>query len=138
MARKEILVVEDEALIGFDLADLLETAGYSVRGPFATASAALSAMVGVAVPLNLAILDVSLGEGQTSEPVAEAMLQTGTPIIFVSGYNSSGSDVLRRFPTAERMSKPWDPQELLRTVARHVDPAPGLDRAGGDLSPTLA
>lgn len=114
----EILIVEDEALIGFDLADLLGAAGYRISGPYARADEALCAVE--RGKLMLAILDVNLGEGRTSEAVARQLTEDGTPILFVSGYTAAGSEVLRNFPEAGRVSKPWDPQELLRTVAEVV------------------
>jgi DNA-binding response OmpR family regulator len=116
--RDGILIVEDEALIGFDLADLLTEAGYDVRGPFASIDRALNEM-DKALPC-LAILDVNLGEGGTSERVAERLEATGTPMVFVSGYTPCGSDVLRRFSAFPRISKPWDPQDLLRTIDFHL------------------
>jgi len=119
----DILIVEDEALIGFDLADLLSEAGYRVRGPFGSPEKALDALV-EGKPA-LALLDVNLGEGRTSEKVAEALRASGTPVVFVSGYNPAGSEVLRRFEDAPRIAKPWDPKELLAAVADLVKrPAP--------------
>ncbi|WP_420394298.1 response regulator [Acuticoccus sp.] len=114
----EILIVEDETLIGFDLADLLADAGYKVNGPYTSVPEALSATERSAV--RLAILDVNLGDGTTSEAIARRMTERGTPILFVSGYTSAGSEVLRNFPEARQVSKPWDPPELLRTVAQFI------------------
>ena len=124
----EIMIVEDEALIGFDLADLLQTAGYRVTGPYATADEAMGALD--RGRLSLAILDVNLGEGQTSEAVARRLTQDGTPILFVSGYSVAGSEVLRNFPHARKVSKPWDPSELLRTISHFVGSAPQPVLAG--------
>ncbi|MBJ3776891.1 response regulator [Acuticoccus mangrovi] len=112
-----ILVVEDEALIGFDLADLLADAGYTVCGPFAKVCDAMEAVR--VSPIALAILDVHLGEGETSGSIAEALSRDGTPFMFVSGYSEAGSEVLRQFPDARRVSKPWDPDELLALVAQY-------------------
>jgi DNA-binding response OmpR family regulator len=116
----DILIVEDEALIAYDLVDLLSDAGFRVRGPFVTAEKALDA-VREDRPA-LALLDVNLGDGKTSEAVAEALSGTGTPVLFVSGYNPAGSAVLRRFSDAPRISKPWDPEELISAVKRYVHP----------------
>lgn len=117
-SETEILIVEDEALIGFDLADLLSDAGYKIRGPYATADAALEAIAGA--DLSLAILDVNLGDGRTSQRVAERLTREGTPILFVSGYTASGSEVLRNFPNAQRLTKPWDPEELLSLIRGYL------------------
>lgn len=117
-SETQILIVEDEALIGFDLADLLSDAGYQIKGPYATADAALEALVGS--DLSLAILDVNLGDGRTSQRIAERLTREGTPILFVSGYTTSGSEVLRNFPNAQRLTKPWDPQELLSLIRSYL------------------
>jgi DNA-binding response OmpR family regulator len=119
--KTQVMIVEDEALIGFDLADLLSDAGYAVHGPFASATEALR-VLDTAHP-DLAILDVNLGDGGTSEAVAEALRRAGTPLVFVSGYNLSGSDVLQRFQDAPRIAKPWDPDELLDAVGRFTERA---------------
>lgn len=119
---REIMIVEDETMIGFDLADLLCDAGYAVSGPWVSADEALEALS--ATDVSLAILDVNLGEGQTSRRIAEQLTRDGTPVVFVSGYGIAGSEVLRDFPGATRISKPWDPIELLGVVKQFVRPVP--------------
>lgn len=114
--KDQILIVEDEALIGYDLADLLEEAGYEIHGPYANVDDALVAVQ--EAELSLAILDVNLGDGETSQRIAEDLTRDGTPILFVSGYSIAGSTVLRNFPSAARLSKPWDPVELLATIRK--------------------
>ena len=120
MTQTEIMIVEDEAMISFDLADLLQTAGYQIHGPYSNSAEALDALDGA--QLNLAILDVDLGDGKTSEPIARRLSEAGTPFLFVSGYSFAGSEVIQRYPAAGRVSKPWDPEELLRVIARSVGP----------------
>lgn len=126
--QDEILIVEDQALIGFDLADLLEDAGFKVHGPFASVEEALDVVR--QCELALAILDVNLGDGQTSERVAEQLTRDGTPIMFVSGYSADASEVLRNYPHARRISKPWDPQELVGTVREYARGVAGSDLVG--------
>ncbi|WP_075222398.1 response regulator [Acuticoccus yangtzensis] len=120
MTQTEIMILEDEPMISFDLADFLQEAGYRINGPYATAAEALAALSEAGVAL--AILDVDLGDGSTSEPVAEWLEASGTPFVFVSGYNYQGSELIRRFPAAGRISKPWEPQDLLNAIARSVGP----------------
>lgn len=126
MASPAVLIVEDDALIGWDLADLLGTAGYTVVGPYSTSDDAMAAAA--SGRFQLAILDVRLADGSTSEAVATALARNGTPIVFVSGYHGVGQDLSRAFPDAHQVNKPWDPVDLMRVVARAT--------SRGDLAPT--
>jgi len=110
----EIMIVEDDVLIGFDVADMLEEAGYRVKGPFTSTESALH-FLATNRPA-LAVLDVTLGEDETCEAVADRLARRGTPILFTSGYTLSGSSVLRKYANAPRIAKPWDPDELLAAV----------------------
>lgn len=112
--RAEIMIVEDDALIGFDLADLLKEAGYIVHGPFPSVESALNSLA--VIRPTLAILDVTLGDGETCERVADRLADRGTPLLFTSGYTLAGSSVLRKYADAPRIAKPWDPAELLAAV----------------------
>jgi DNA-binding response OmpR family regulator len=59
--RPSVLLTEDDALIGFDLCDALERAGYRVLGPVTTAAEALS-LLDRETPV-LAVVDIMLKDG---------------------------------------------------------------------------
>jgi CheY-like chemotaxis protein len=80
-----ILIVEDDALLALDLKDHLEREGFSVMGPAASVSKALALLTHAAC--DAAILDVHLGRGQTSEPVAQELRSRGTPFVTVTAYS---------------------------------------------------
>jgi CheY-like chemotaxis protein len=82
--ERYILIVEDDALLALDLAQNLERAGYSVLGPAASASKALKLLTGHCC--DAAILDVHLGRGETSEPVAQELRLRGIPFVTVTAY----------------------------------------------------
>ena len=44
MAQQCVLVAEDEFIIGVDLCDTVEEAGYEVEGPYDTANSAIDAL----------------------------------------------------------------------------------------------
>jgi CheY-like chemotaxis protein len=88
MAR--IMVVEDEALTGMMLAAAIEDAGHEVVGPFASLAPALQAIEHG--DMSGAILDINLGRGVTSYPVARALLQAGIRFVFLTGYAREGID----------------------------------------------
>ena len=67
---ERVLVVEDEPLIAFDVADHLRDAGFQVVGPVASVSAALKLLESVGC--DLAVLDVNLGR-ETAAPIADAL-----------------------------------------------------------------
>jgi DNA-binding response OmpR family regulator len=96
-----ILIVEDDALLGFDLKGHLERAGFSVLGPAVSASRALELLAQAGC--DGAILDVRLGRGRTSEPVAQELRLLGKPFVTVTAYSHeqrpevySGSPVLSK------------------------------------------
>lgn len=78
-----VLVVEDEALVALDLADMLEDLGHQVVGPFMTSATALPACRFASV--DFAVLDFNLG-GQTSETLADALAERAIPFVFLTGY----------------------------------------------------
>ena len=80
--QPSVLLIEDDALIGFDLSDALQSAGYRVLGPLATAAEALS-LLGQETP-TLAVVDIMLKDGPCTELVRE-LRQRGVPFLVHSG-----------------------------------------------------
>ncbi|MXP15591.1 response regulator [Altererythrobacter confluentis] len=81
-----IFIVEDEALLAFEMSDVLEDLGFEVVGPSnhledATVTAASS-------EIDVACLDVNLGEGKTSKPVAEILRDRGIPYVYITAYDA--------------------------------------------------
>jgi DNA-binding response OmpR family regulator len=109
--NKTVLVVEDEALIACDLQYILETSGYRVIGPAASASGALG-LIRDETP-DLALLDADLGK-TTSFELADTLLARNAKIIFLSGHS------LKWFSDAHRnrrvLEKPFLPQDLVAAV----------------------
>lgn len=108
-----ILVAEDEAIIGHDLCDTVEEAGYIAEGPHGDISSAMRA-VQTNRP-DLAILDVQLGDGVVY-PLAERLMAEDVPVIFHSGHVAR-EDMLARFPNTRAVEKPCPPTAMLENVA---------------------
>ncbi len=91
-----IMVVEDEPLIGLDVAMSLELAGAEILGPFPTAVTALKAIGANAtgISLNAAVLDVNLGD-HTSEAVAKKLTDLYIPFVFHTGNIPVDGQVIR-------------------------------------------
>ena len=86
MAGRDILLLEDEAIIAMDMEMTLEANGYSVLGPFGSLKQARAAIT-EARPA-VAVLDVNLGKGETSFAFAEELAEKGIPVVFLSGYST--------------------------------------------------
>ena len=81
-----ILIVEDEPLIAWMLADSLEDAGHEVVGRAATMAEALT-LCEAAAPPELALLDIKLRDGSNGVDVARALLERwGVRSIFTSAH----------------------------------------------------
>lgn len=106
---RRVLVVEDDAIMAFDLADQLNAAGYAALGPAIDSEQALALLEGSAC--DVAVLDVNLGEGRTSEPVALELRRRSIQFVVVSGYTSDQHPPV--FKGAPLMVKPLRFEELL-------------------------
>jgi CheY-like chemotaxis protein len=109
---KRVLVVEDESLVAMLLEDILADCGCEVVGPAATIADAL-ALVRLG-GVDLALLDVNLGAGVTSFPVADALKALAVPFIFVTSYGPGG--VRADLRCAPVVPKPIDIAALQRAV----------------------
>jgi DNA-binding response OmpR family regulator len=111
---KAVLVVEDEIIVGMDLAVSLENEGFAVLGPFASLNPALAALKDSDVTAG--VLDINLGDGVTSAPIAEELRERGVPFVFLSGYTAGRNRIFEQFPEAPRISKPCLPETLLTHI----------------------
>ncbi len=115
-----VLIVEDEPLIAWMLADSLEDAGHEVVGPAATMDEAL-ALCEAAPPPELAVLDINLRDGSNGVDVARALLERwGVLSIFASGQMMEARQA--RDIALGYIRKPYEAQTVLRgvEVAREV------------------
>lgn len=112
LAGLKLLVVEDDYLIKLDVQRMLERAG-------ATVVTAASVKEGVEVANDVyhtAILDILLPDGEV-RPVAEALAERQTPIVFYSG-NADDIAWVAGFPNSVAVSKPAARSFLIETVRK--------------------
>jgi DNA-binding response OmpR family regulator len=83
-----VLVVEDEAMLSLSLEDMLRDIGCVVVGTAAKLDDAMA--IARTSDFDVALLDVNIN-GKRVDPVAEAIRERGTPIIFVTGYGKTGA-----------------------------------------------
>ncbi len=113
-----VLVVEDDAIIGTLLAEMLAGMGHDVCAIEATEADAVSAAA--RCKPDLMIVDVGLGEGSGVSAV-ETIYRTGpVPHVFVSGA-ISGLQALR--PGSIFIRKPYREADLARVIQQALDAA---------------
>jgi CheY-like chemotaxis protein len=124
LAGPRLLIVEDEALVAMDYADMLERAGAVIAGVTSNVDDALRAIE--TLDFDAALLDGNLF-GQSVEAVAVALARNGIPFVFVTGYSK---DALPKvFAQATVVAKPCAADALIEAVrGMRLRPAgrPGL------------
>jgi CheY-like chemotaxis protein len=112
-APKRVLVVEDEALIAFQVIDALEELGWEVVGPAASLAAALE--LAGEERLDGAVLDVNL-RGSDVYPVARLLDARGVPLVFTTGYRAAM--LPEPYRDRPKVSKPFEAETLVASVVR--------------------
>lgn len=110
LTGRRILVVEDEMLLMMNIETTLEDLGCTAISSAANVSDAL-ALLDERV-FDAAMLDVNLN-GETSYPVADALVARGIPFAFATGYADHGARTdLLSWPI---LRKPYLPHDLAAT-----------------------
>lgn len=112
--RKTILLVEDDALLALDLADMLTDAGYEVCDP-ANSNEVARRVIERDQP-SFALLDFNLGK-ETSIPTAMELANRSIPFAYVTGRAEAVS-THPNAPSAPVISKPYRPHEILQAIER--------------------
>ncbi|WP_083842460.1 response regulator [Bradyrhizobium sp. ORS 375] len=110
-----LLIVEDDPMIGFDLSVELEEAGFAIVGVAPTVTKALHLLQ--RNHCDLAVLDVNLGH-ETSAPIARALMAAGVPFVAVTGY--AVDQCPEEFASAPLLSKPFQTSRLVATLKRQL------------------
>lgn len=116
LAGRCFLVVEDEPLVGLDLADGLEDAGSRVEGPVGTEAAALQIIE--TKKLDGALLDANL-HGRPVDEIAAALTRRNIPFLFVTGYDRDS--LPEAFRSAAILNKPFSREQLHEAISKLVD-----------------
>lgn len=117
---KKIFIVEDEVLVAFEMTDTLEDMGFEVVGPSVHLEDAKERARGS--DIDIAFLDVNLGRGKTSEPVAEILRERGIPFVYITAYDRDqisfvvDEDKIVRKPVSSRQL-----HEALRMMMPHFE-----------------
>lgn len=108
---KSILILEDEAIIAWDLLQTVQEAGFTPATIMTSCAKAL-AWLHLNTP-NIAILDIGLKDGTCSD-VARVLVDRHVPFVICSA--SIEKDVETIFHGGLWIPKPWDPNVLLHAL----------------------
>lgn len=120
-----VLIVEDDAMIAWDMSLSLEAAGFQVCGIVASGAAALE-QASTAGP-DVVLMDVNLKDGMDGIETAEALRarRAGTPIIFVTGFGDPETSArVRAINPNGYLLKPVMPEELEAAIVRALETGP--------------
>ncbi|WP_158815226.1 response regulator [Methylocapsa sp. S129] len=114
--RRRVLVVEDEMMVAMLVEDMILELGYDVVGPAMTLESGLA--LARDEPLDGAILDVNLGHGARTTPIAEVLKSRGVPFMFATGYGSNA--LIEGFRDAPVLKKPFSMKEFTQALERLI------------------
>ena len=103
LTGKSVLLIEDEYLVGLDMAQTIETWGMIVSGPIQTLNEAEEAAE--AEEWDCAVLDVRLDKGETFD-IARKLRKRGVMVVFVTAYSGDPSHFASDLASIPRLGKP--------------------------------
>lgn len=109
-----ILIVEDDFMIARDLGAELNFLGFPNTEILSNSADALE-FIAKGAPA-IALLDINLGSGKTSEAIATELLRLDVPVLFISGYGDQAilPPHLSQIPI---LTKPITPADLTRGLS---------------------
>lgn len=126
--KPRVLIVEDDAMIAWDMSLSLEASGFQVCGIVSNGAAALE-RASDAVP-DVVLMDVNLKEGMDGIETARAIRErrAETPIIFVTGFGDPETSArIRAVNPNGYLLKPVMPEELEAAIVRALESGPDND-----------
>lgn len=110
---RRVLLVEDEVLIGMQMAQVLGDCGWSVMGPANTLAEAEEEIAASGMP-DIAVLDVNLN-GETVGPLARSLDAKGVPVLLCTGYEQLTDPTLAGYALVR---KPANMRQLIAVMER--------------------
>jgi CheY-like chemotaxis protein len=101
VSRARLLLVEDEAVVGMFMEELLDEMGFAPTSPVASLGEAIAAAK--RERFDGAVLDMNL-KGELVYPLADLLRSQNVPFVFVTGYSELGVD--SRFAGVPVVQKP--------------------------------
>lgn len=114
----QILIVEDEPIIAFDLHDMLDHAGHDVIGCAATVAEALGVLS--ARHPDIILTDLNLGAGGSGADVVRNAMRRNIPCVVVSGNYAAKAggcpEEIEGLPIAAMVAKPFTPDQIANAL----------------------
>ena len=114
LTGKRVLIVEDELVIGLELAAILEAAKIHVIGPANTITTGRALIAKETI--DAALLDINLG-GDRGEELAHDLTRARVPFAFLTGYGREA--LLPPFQATAMIAKPFGAEQVLSEL-RHL------------------
>jgi CheY-like chemotaxis protein len=108
----DILIIEDEFLLGLLLADALTDVGHRVLGPAACRAEALELLSGA--PAELAFVDIELRGGESGIELARELGRRGVRCIFATGQPDRARE--QSDAAVGLIAKPYSPGTVIEVV----------------------
>jgi CheY-like chemotaxis protein len=105
----KILLLEDETMIQMLIEDYINDLGLYEVIPTSNLEEAMA----VEEHYDFALLDINLGDGTNSFPLAELLTARGVPFVFMTGYHAQS---IERFEEVRKLSKPINFPMLVKTL----------------------
>lgn len=115
-----VLIVDDEALIAYDIAETVASCGFEVLGPATSLSEATS-LIEKQKP-QIALLDIDVA-GNLVWPLARRLVRLGCKPVFISA-NQSHSELEDEFCQCATVDKPASQREIQIVLDNTANLAP--------------
>jgi two-component system, response regulator PdtaR len=112
-----VLIVEDDFIVAFDMQALLEEQGARVAGPATDFDEARALIAAEGARLQVAVLDVNIN-GQYVFPLAAELRQAGIPFVFATAYADDDRLFPQELRDVPRLAKPVLPNVLIGHLKR--------------------
>ena len=116
---RRVLIVEDEAMIGFELQTMVRNLGHSVVAVASNESEAVR--LGIKMKPDVVLMDVRLGSGSDGVTAARRILRhRPVEIIFCTGYSHDRGTIehIRQLGSFQILAKPFSVSELETALDR--------------------
>lgn len=110
----KVFIVEDEVLVAFEMTETLEDLGFEVVGPSVHLEEAKEKAK--TSEIDFAFLDVNLGRGKTSEPIAEILRQRSIPFAYITAYDRDQIGFIQ--DDDKLVKKPFSGRQLLEALGQ--------------------
>lgn len=118
LAGTRLLVLDDEPMLAYDLADLLRSHGADICGPCFSLDEAEHVVANDNEPVHCAVLDIQIGKDYVW-PIADRLAERDTPFLFISAYCGM-NDLPERFRDRHCLTKPVDQAKLQQALAELI------------------